>query len=92
MQALSAGRADPEVRVAERRAAYDMIVFCALVARWQLRRGAWFLLEQPWASEAWSFDILRDLYDLPGVRRVRVDLCCLLYTSDAAADMQCVDP
>eukprot|EP00969_Alexandrium_andersonii_P187882 8302045-Alexandrium_andersonii.AAC.1 len=63
MQALSAERSAPGARANERREVCDVIVFCALVARWQLRRWAWFALGQPWA---WSFAIVRGLRELPG--------------------------
>ena len=45
------------------------------VAKWQHRRGKWFIFEHPDLARSWSEPCVQKLVQMPGVIRTRCDMC-----------------
>ena len=49
--------------------------FAVQLANWQMQRGAYFLLEQPWSARSWQDEHVEALLQKDQARRVRSDMC-----------------
>ena len=46
-----------------------------LIAAWQARRGRYVLFEHPWLARSWKEEMVERVLQIPGMIRVRCDMC-----------------
>ena len=49
--------------------------FCVSLYKHQVQNRRYFLHEHPWLARSWSMDCIEELERMPGVERVRLDMC-----------------
>ena len=75
LQELNFERMGLEKSVAMIQAGLEHLELAAALAKWQIRRGGYAVLEQPLGARSWKEECLQRLLQLPGVQRVRCDMC-----------------
>jgi hypothetical protein len=51
------------------------LVLCMEIAEYQVNQGRYFAFEHPLYASSWGSFVVRCVSSLPGVRRIRVDMC-----------------
>ena len=72
LQSLTSG--SPNYR-ATLREGLNRLRFMMDIYSWQIRRGGWFLHEQPWPSCSWNLDMVTTISSRPDVMTARCDQC-----------------
>ena len=51
------------------------LILCMRIADFQVRSGRYFVFEHPLYASSWGAAVVKYVWSLPGVDRVRVDMC-----------------
>eukprot|EP00959_Pyramimonas_sp_CCMP1952_P395465 8286284-Pyramimonas_sp.AAC.1 len=69
-------RRDPERWHQEVMEALRDLILCMEVAQYQYEKGRYFAFEHPLYASSWTTQVVQLITSLPGVQRLRVDMCC----------------
>ena len=75
LQALSAGRQDPNVKAERLAKAKVRIKTCMEIYALQVRAGRYFVHEHPLTATSWKMPEVEEVAQMDGVRVVSVDMC-----------------
>lgn len=75
LQELNYPRMDPEKVMYILQVGIGNLEVAALVALWQVKRGRYFVYEQPHLARSWDEECISRIEKLDGVHRVRCDMC-----------------
>ncbi len=75
LQELNFDRMGMERSIALVKTGLEHLELAAALAKWQVNRGGYVVLEQPLGARSWNEECLQKLLRLPGVCRVRCDMC-----------------
>jgi len=76
LQELNFDRMDPGKAVRIVKTGLEHLGLAVALARWQIQRGKYVLLEQPSTARSWDEECVQELLELEGVRRCLLDMCC----------------
>ena len=51
------------------------VQFCAEIYKHQSKCNRYFLHEHPWLARSWQLRCMKEIEELPGTARVRLDMC-----------------